>query len=298
MTLHTARPFIKWAGGKNQLLPALGGLFPTKFRTYYEPFIGGGAVFWHIAASRRFEAALLNDFNEELIDTYTAIRDSHEALIAALNEHMRQAWNTQEYFTEIRKQRPADLDLVARAARMIYLNKTCFNGLYRVNKSGGFNAPFGRYENPKLFEGDNIRGCSEVLQRKVELTKGDFTQAITKASAGDVVYFDPPYVPVSETSNFLGYTSDGFGSMDQERLALCFRDLAKKDVSCILSNSDTPLVRKLYEGFEIVSVQAKRNINSKGDKRGNVGEVIVIHRGAAHRPSTKFDQTAALLGGP
>lgn len=305
MTTHGARPFIKWAGGKTQLLPALGGLFPAKFRTYFEPFLGGGAVFWHIAGSQRFEKAVLNDFNQELIDTYTVVRDYPVQLVAALNEHMRQAWNTQEYFTEMRKLRPEDLDIIPRAARIIYLNKTCFNGLYRVNKSGGFNAPFGRYANPKLFEGSNIKKCSALLNKqKVLLLTGDFNRVPAmqmdgddgafahEAGPGDVVYFDPPYVPVSATANFLSYTSDGFTSVDQDRLAICFRNLAKKDVSCILSNSDTPVVRKLYGDFEIVPVQAKRNINSKGTGRGNVGEVIVVYRGAAHRtaaPQEKKD---------
>lgn len=290
-----ARPFIKWAGGKTQLLPALGGLFPVKFRTYYEPFLGGGAVFWHIAASRRFESAVLNDWNAELIGTYTVVRDLSDALIGALDDHRKNAWNTQEYFTEMRGKDPRDLNVIQRAARMIYLNKTCFNGLYRVNKSGGFNAPFGRYKNPKLYDEKNLRACAEALCQNVTLRDGDFTGAVTEAVAGDVVYFDPPYLPVSTTADFTSYTSDKFSVSDHHRLAITFKKLADRDVSCILSNSDTETVRKLYEDYEIVSVQAKRNINSKGDGRGTVGEVIIIHRGAAHRASTKFSQP--VLGG-
>ena len=299
MTTTGARPFIKWAGGKNQLLPVIGPLIPSKIRTYYEPFLGGGAVFWHMANTRTFERAVLNDQNLELIQVYGTIRDQPEALVAALNRHREKAWNTREYFNEIRAMDISTLDIVERSARMIYLNRTCFNGLYRVNKAGHFNTPFGDYKNPNLVDSGNIRACSEALGHKVSylhedgLTQGtkpkvalyhdDFPKVFFDAGAGDVVYFDPPYVPVSETSNFLAYTADGFGGVDQSRLAILFRRLASMDVSCILSNSDTEEVRKTYEGFEIIPVKAKRNINSKGDGRGVVGEVIVIHRGAAHK---------------
>jgi DNA adenine methylase len=290
MTTNDARPFIKWAGGKGQLLPAILSLLPTKIRTYYEPFLGGGAVFWQVATNRLFEKAVVNDWNLELIHTYTTVRDQTEALIAALSEHMKNAWNTQEYFLEMRKKNPfKDLGLVERSARMIYLNKTCYNGLYRVNKSGGFNTPFGSYENPRLFDSGTLRACAEALNREVTLLQGDFAKAVEGAGTGDVVYFDPPYVPVSPTANFLSYTSDGFNIADQHRLAVCFKTLAERDVSCVLSNSDTEIVRKLYEAFEIVPVQVKRNINSKPDGRGLVGEVLVVHRGAAHRASPKFD---------
>jgi DNA adenine methylase len=284
MATTGARPFIKWAGGKTQLLPAIGPLLPARrIRTYYEPFLGGGAVFWSVAQTRKFERAVLNDWNRELIDTYTVLRDSCETLIGALNAHMRNAWNTQEYFTEMRSKDPWKLELIDRAARMIYLNKTCYNGLYRVNKSGGFNTPFGRYTNPLLFDAGNLRSCTEALNRNVTLLTGDFTKIFEDARPGDLVYFDPPYVPVSSTANFSSYTSDKFSISDQHRLALCFKDLAAKGVSCILSNSDTEIVRKLYEDFEIIPVQAKRHINSKADGRGNVGEVLVLHRGAVHR---------------
>ncbi len=290
MQTSDARPFIKWAGGKGQLLPAIRTLLPEKVQTYYEPFLGGAAVFWSVSSGRRFARAVLNDWNQELIDTYTVVRDSPADLLNALNEHKRQAWNTQEYFHEIRRQIPEELGIVARAARMIYLNKTCFNGLYRVNKSGGFNSPFGRYNNPSLVDPNNIRACSDCLNRNVTLLQGDFTQAVVTAQAGDLVYFDPPYVPVSATADFASYTAQGFDIDDQHRLSICFRALAKKDVSCILSNSDTEVVRKLYEDFEIVPVQVQRRINSKGTGRGHVGEVLVIHRGAAHRQTTnRFD---------
>lgn len=285
----SARPFIKWAGGKGQVLPAITAVMPSRMRTYYEPFLGGGAVFWHIATRRQFERAVLNDWNQELVDTYTAIRDHAEALIHALHEHKKKAWNTREYFKEIRDQDPGSLELIARAARMIYLNKTCYNGLYRVNKRGHFNTPFGKYKNPGLLDTGNIRACSQALNRNVTLLQGDFTAVFADAGPQDVVYFDPPYVPVSETANFANYTKDGFSMSDQHRLAICFKNLAEKDVSCLLSNSDTESVRKLYEGFEIIPVQVKRNINSKAKGRGHVPEVLVVHRGAAHRFDQKFD---------
>jgi DNA adenine methylase len=287
-----ARPFIKWAGGKGQVIPAIMAVMPSRMRTYYEPFLGGGAVFWHVASERRFERATLNDWNKELVDTYTTIRDHAGALIHALGEHKTKAWNTPEYFKEMRAKDPFTLTLVERAARMIYLNKTCYNGLYRVNKLGLFNTPFGRYKNPGLLDSGNIRACSAALNRNVTLLQGDFTKVFLDAGPQDVVYFDPPYVPVSDTANFENYTADGFSMSDQSRLAICFRNLAEKDVSCILSNSDTDAVRKLYEGFEIVPVRVRRNINSKAKGRGHVGEVLVVHRGAAHRSEQKFDYSS------
>lgn len=284
------KPFLKWAGGKGQLLSTIGELIPVGIRTYFEPFLGGGAVFWMLGMKRDFEQAVLNDFNQELIDTYTAVRDSPDKLIAALNTHRSMAWNTKEYFEGIRRQNPKDLALVDRAARMIYLNKTCYNGLYRVNKKGEFNTPFGKYRNPGLFESGSLRACASVLNRSVQLRQGDFTEAVATAGPGDLVYFDPPYVPVSDTANFLSYTSDGFSGADQHRLALTAQHLADRDVSVILSNSDTELVRKLYEGFEMINIRVKRNINSKASGRGHVGELLIVHRGEVHRRAPKkFD---------
>jgi DNA adenine methylase len=290
MPVSGPKPFLKWAGGKGQVLPAIEAVLPFRIKGYYEPFLGGGAVFWALASSRRFESARLNDWNQELVNTYEAVRDEPEALLQTLDGHKKKAWNTREYFNEIRAQDPWKLSPIDRAARMIYLNKTCFNGLYRVNKKHGeFNTPFGDYRNPALADSSNIRACSQALQRNVTLTQGDFQTVFQDASPGDLVYFDPPYVPLSTTANFASYTSAGFGMADQSRLASCLKELADRDVSFILSNHDTEATRKLYEGFEIVSVQVKRNINSKADKRGHVGELLVVHRGSAHRVSTKFD---------
>jgi DNA adenine methylase len=281
MATKAARPFLKWAGGKTQLLPPIAAILPRTMRTYYEPFIGGGAVFFHVSTICRFERAVLNDWNRDLIDTYRVIRDFSEDLIRALNGHLSNEWNTAEYFADMRAKKPAEMDPISRAARIIYLNKTCFNGLMRMNKSGQFNVPFGKYKNPSLFDEVNLRACAETLNKGVTLLTGDFTKALPDAGPRDVVYFDPPYVPLSATSNFASYTSDGFGLNDQRRLAFCFKNLVTRGVTCILSNSDTELVRQLYEDFEIIPVQAKRHINSKGDGRGNVGEVIVVGRPVA-----------------
>lgn len=278
MVTKTAAPFLKWAGGKRQLLPALSEILPRKMRTYYEPFLGGGAVFFHLAAEGRFERAVLNDWNRELVDCYRVIRDFPDDLIRKLLDHMNHEWNTASYFDSMRSQQTNTLDPADRAARLIYLNRTCFNGLYRVNKRGQFNVPFGKYKNPALFNEQNLRACSQVLNRFASLHTGDFVDAVENAQEGDVVYFDPPYVPLSVSSNFANYTSDGFSINDHHRLAALFRELKEKGVAVVLSNSDTQVVRALFQGFEIHPVQAKRNINSKVEGRGFVGELIIVSR--------------------
>ena len=275
-----AGPFLKWAGGKSQLLPALLKVIPSKIKTYHEPFLGGGAVFFKLASDRRFERAILSDWNSELVDCYKIIRDFPDELVARLREHWNANWNTAEYFKEMRGLHPDNLTHIDRAARTIYLNKTCFNGLYRVNKSGQFNVPFGKFENPSLFREENIRACSYALNHFAALLQGDFVVAIDDAEEGDVVYFDPPYVPMSETANFASYTSSGFDMNDQIRLSIAFKNIVNRGGLPILSNSDTPLVRELYDGFETHVVQATRSINSKGDGRGTVGEVIVVGKPA------------------
>lgn len=276
-----AGPFLKWAGGKTQLLPALLKVIPRKIRTYHEPFIGGGALFFKLASDRRFERAVLSDFNKELVDCYKVVQSFPDELTARLREHWNQNWNTPEYFKEMRSQDPESLSHIDRAARTVYLNKTCFNGLYRVNKSGQFNVPFGKFGNPSLFRSENIAACSYALNHFAALLCGDFVVAIDDAEEGDVVYFDPPYVPISETANFAAYTSSGFDMNDQIRLSIAFKNIVARGGLPILSNSDTPFVRDLYEGFELHVVQATRAINSKGDGRGTVGELIVVGRPAS-----------------
>ena len=272
-----ARPFIKWVGGKRQLLPALTQIIPAKIKMYYEPFVGGGAVFWHLAEEQRFEQAILNDANAELVNLYMMVQQFPDKLIETLQHHMTQEWNTQTYFTAIRAQDPSSLGNISRAARFIYLNKTAFNGLYRVNKSGQFNAPFGRYTNPTLLDEANLRACSQVLY-KTTICCGDFVTVSQDAGPGDVVYFDPPYVPVNATSNFTSYTAGNFSLNDQHRLALQAKILVGKGATVLVSNSDTETTRMVYAGLEVYPVQARRNVNSKGDGRGCVGEVILVGR--------------------
>lgn len=269
-----ARPFVKWAGGKRQILDRLMATLPKMIPkgTYFEPFVGGGALFFGLAAQQRFQHAVLNDANQELIGCYQAIRSFPEDLIGQLGR-----WSVdKETFTEVRAMLPADLSPVRRAARTMYLNKTGFNGLYRVNKAGQFNVPFGKWKHvPKVLDAPNIRACSVVLNRFASLHCQDFTEVVDQAGPGDAVYFDPPYVPVSATANFRSYTSDGFDLDDQHRLAASFRQLSDRGVYVMASNSDTEIVRSLYEGFEMQELRAKRCINSKGGKRGPVGELLI-----------------------
>lgn len=267
-----ARPFLKWVGGKTQLLPQLLEVFPKTIRTYYEPFIGGGAIFFTLASQKRFERAIINDWNPELVNCYAVVRDAPGDLMAALDK----LHYDKDLYMAQRALVPSTMTEIDRAARMIFLNKCGFNGLYRVNKSGQFNVPFGSFKTPPtLYERERILSCSEAL-RDVQIHHGDFEPVAGDAEQGDLVYFDPPYVPLNPTSDFTSYTSDKFGLAEQKRLADWFTVLAGRGVAVVASNSDTELVRKLYEAHDIRSVQARRNINSKGDKRGAVGEVIVI----------------------
>jgi len=267
-----ARPFLKWAGGKSQLLEQYRKLLPRRFERYHEPFVGGAAVFFSLRASipTPFEA-VLSDFNEELINCYAVVRDAVDPLIEALRKHSYD----QEHYYAVRELDPADLTRVDRAARTIFLNRAGFNGLYRVNSGGRFNVPFGRYANPKICDADNLRACSAAL-RDVDLVTRDFGISLEGAEPGDFVYLDPPYTPLSSTANFTAYNAGGFGWKEQERLAGLFRDLAARRVKVMLSNSDVPEIRGLYEGFSIVEVQASRSINCKAGGRGKVGEVVIL----------------------
>jgi len=268
------RPFIKWAGGKTQLLTNILRELPAKIPTYYEPFMGGAAVFFALAAEGRIQRAVLNDWNKELVETYETVRDEPDALIEALTALKARYTNDAEgTFAQVRASEPETK--VARAARMIFLNKTCFNGLYRVNRAGKFNVPFGKFKNPGIFDAELLRACSQALHN-VEIHNGDFADCVKSARLGDVAYFDPPYVPVSVTANFTSYTAIGFSMADQERLATLFGVLSDRGVHVLLSNADVASVRDLYRDFQIVSVQVKRQINSKADRRGPVGEVIVL----------------------
>ena len=260
------RPFLKWAGGKSQLLPEIMARFPAKYRTYYEPFIGGGAVFFGLEPKK----AVISDINSNLITTYTAIRDNVEGVMVELKRHRK----TEEYFYRLRAKDPSKMNPEKAAARTIYLNRTCFNGLYRVNRSGQFNVPYGRYANPTICDTEKLYLVSEILQ-SVDIRNASVFDVLAKARKGDLVYLDPPYDPVNPTSSFTAYTRGGFGRQEQEDLAALYGKLAARGVHVVLSNSDTPFICDLYKDFNIARVFARRAINSRADKRGKISEVLV-----------------------
>lgn len=267
-----AKPFVKWAGGKTQLLPELNARAPHTFGTYHEPFLGGGAFFFDLYNHARLTASRLTDINPHLVDAYLAVRDHVEDIIPLLAEHKAQ--HSEPYFYQVRAQQPDTLPLSERAARLLYLNKTCYNGLYRENRSGQFNVPFGRYKNPSIYDEDNLRAASRALQTAT-IEQAHFSDVLNQIQTGDFVYFDPPYHPVSSTANFTAYSKNSFGETEQTQLRDVFAALAARDVYVMLSNSDTPFIRALYQDFTIGEVWASRQINSKATKRGRVGEVIV-----------------------
>jgi len=267
--LPEAKPFIKWAGGKRQLLEELTKGLP-EFGNYHEPFLGGGALFFRLEAMGQVKAAYLSDSNEELINAYGAIKNHVFELIEELSSSKYA--NDADAYYKMRALKP--ITKVERAARSIYLNKTAFNGLYRVNSKGGFNVPFGRYENPKILDEENLLLVNRALQKDA-LYKGDFTVVLNNAKAGDLVYFDPPYAPVSKTANFTGYTKYCFGGEDQKRLLEAYKELDARGCHVLLSNSYTEFTAGLYGEFEQEIVHASRMINCKGDRRGKVRELIV-----------------------
>jgi len=261
-----AEPIVKWAGGKSRLLPELLSRLPESFGRYYEPFLGGAALFMRLQPG----GAVLTDVNAELIHLYRVVRDEVDALIADLARHRYEA----NYYYAVRAQDPLRLDDVARASRTLFLNKTCFNGLYRVNRRGQFNVPMGRYRNPTIGDPDRLRAVSAAL-RACRVACEDYETATSTAVPGDLVYFDPPYFPLTRTANFTSYTRDAFGAADQERLARVFDDLTARGVRCLLSNSDTPFIRELYGHHTVDIVQAPRAISRDPAGRRMVSEVLV-----------------------
>lgn len=265
-------PFVKWVGGKRQLLPAIQKNLPKDFKTYFEPFVGGGAVIFNLQPER----AVINDSNEELVNVYRTVKNNVEALIEDLRKHK----NESDYFYEIRALDRAEgyqkLSSVVRASRLLFLNKTCFNGLYRVNNSGEFNAPFGKYKNPNIVNEKTLRAVSEYLNNNdVEICCGDYDKSLKGMKKGDFVYFDPPYHPSSSSSNFTGYTKSGFGKHDQIRLKEVCDSLNAKGINFLLSNSATDFIKELYADYDISIVRATRSINSNASKRGKIDEVLV-----------------------
>lgn len=268
------QPVLKWVGGKRQLIPEISKYFPNikSISTYYEPFVGGGAVLFHFKPKK----AVINDVNEELINLYQVIKDDVEVLIEDLNKYE----NDEELFYRIREldRSPEyrNLSSVKKASRMHFLNKTCYNGLYRVNSAGEFNTPFGKYKNPNIVNEDVLRAVSNYLNNsKVKILNVDFEESLKWIRKEAFVYFDPPYDPISPSSNFTGYSEGGFDREQQIRLKkLCDR-LDSKGVRFLLSNSSTNFIKELYKDYQIITVYAKRNINSVATKRGEVEEVLV-----------------------
>ena len=266
------KPFVKWAGGKSQLLSELTPRIPKSYGKYFEPFVGSGALFFAAQPT----SSCLSDDNQDLIAAYTAVRDQLEELIEDLSKHRYE----RDYYYDMRnadrEESFADWTPVRKAARLIYLNKTCFNGLYRVNAKGQFNVPFGSYKNPTICDNNNLARCSRALQ-SVDLRCEKFEFVEHLAEAGDFVYFDPPYAPLSATSNFTSYQAGGFGVEHHEALAqLCGR-LDEKGVRFMLSNSFTDIAMELYKKHKVEVVSASRAINSKGARRGKVNELIVTN---------------------
>jgi DNA adenine methylase len=272
------QPFLKWAGGKRQLVPTIRKYVPRKFKLYFEPFIGAGAVLFDLQPL----TALINDANEELVNCYRVIKEDPEGLIA----HTRQHRNTKEYFYRLRSldREPGfkTLSPLDRASRIIFLNKTCYNGLFRVNSQGQFNVPFGKYANPVIVDEIVIRAVSRYFnEAHVQISNDDFEVALSGAGRGDFVYLDPPYDPLSDTSSFTGYNLNCFGRDEQQRLQRVCDDLTRRGCKVLLSNSATEFIRELYSDtsqYTIVEVEANRNINSVGTSRGKISELLIFNK--------------------
>ncbi len=263
------KPFVKWAGGKRQLLPILTKYIPPKFGTYIEPFVGGGALLFELCPAK----AVISDINEELINAYLAIKDAPEKLIKELKKHV----NTKEYFYAMRSVDPKTLTPVERASRFIYLNKTCFNGLYRENSKGQFNVPFGRYKNPKICDEENIMAVSTFLNSiDITILCCDYKETCNIAKPGDFIYLDPPYYPLSKTANFTKFHKKDFSTKDQIELAEVFKELDRKGCYVMMTNSNSDFIKNLYQKYKIQEVHANRFINSKADGRGKALTDILI----------------------
>lgn len=285
-SLHAAAPFMKWVGGKGKLLDQLLQHFPRGPLRYGEAFLGGGAVFFHLAGTGRLDAALLTDLSVDVVNVHTCVRDSHAALLAALDAHASQYLAGDDdaraaYFYAIRARHPAQVPMTAieRAARMLFLNRTCFNGLWRENGRGEFNAPHGRYAQPGIVQADKIAAASVAL-RQAAVLRADFREwpRLVREHGLDFVYLDPPYHPLNPTSSFNAYSGGSFSARAQAELAEVCGELDAMGVRWVLSNSDCDLIRTLYGRWTIATLQAPRAINVRADRRGAVGEVVVSNR--------------------
>jgi len=284
-------PFVKWAGGKSQLLKVFERLYPGEFKTYYEPFLGGGAVFFDLYAKGRISRAVLSDLNADLMNLWAAIRESVNELIAQL-ETLQRKVNDRAFYYEKRREfnsirlRENFLDEpdIRKASLLVFLNKTCYNGLYRVNAKGEFNVPFGRYRNPQLFDEANLRRVHQALKdrERIRLLCTDFQEAVKNAEKGDFIYFDPPYQPLGKTANFTEYVAGGFGPEEQKRLSEVFREMDERGCFLMLSNSSKreflePLYKPYFEKDYVLEVKAARAISSIGSKRGPVKEFVIMN---------------------
>ncbi len=265
------RPILKWAGGKRSLAERILKELPQQIETYYEPFVGGAAVFLALAEQKRFKRAVITDKNAQLINLYTVVRDDLGKLLKKL-ESLQDLTSEDDYY-EIRAEKGGTK--IERAARLIYLNKTGYNGLYRVNSKGGFNVPYGRYKRPRIYDPERLALASQYLT-DVVIEVADFEDACNRAQRGDAVYLDPPYLPLSKTASFSAYHSEAFGLAEHQRLAKVFGKLLKRGVGAVLSNSATPETRALYQSFKCSDVAVRRPINSVASRRGAVSELLVV----------------------
>ena len=266
--------FVKWAGGKKQLLEQFKPFFPKEVKRYYEPFIGGGAVAFYIIKTHSPNKVSLSDVNEELINCLNQIKNNIDDLIEELKK-LKDAHNKEHYY-KIRALDLKQLSPIQRAGRFIYLNKTCFNGLYRVNSSGGFNVPIGSYKNPSILNEVELREISAMLQN-AEINVRQFYEVAKEAKHGDFVYFDPPYYPLNHKTSFTTYTKDNFLEKEQKHLSEVFGELDKKGCKVMLSNSDSDFIKTLYKGYNINIVKATRMINCDATKRGKINEIVVTN---------------------
>lgn len=269
-------PMLKWVGGKRQLLSEIVPMIDNKCSTYVEPFVGGGAVLFRLQPQK----AVINDYNQELINVYRTVRDHLDDLIEVLQIHAKK--NTSDYYYEVRALDREDsfkkMSDIEKAARIIYLNKTCYNGLYRVNSLGQFNSPYGRYKNPKIVNEPVLRAISKYFNsNEIKILNGDYKEALKNLDVNSFVYLDPPYMPISSSSSFTGYTEGGFGYERQIELKIECDKLTQQGIKFLQSNSDCEEIRELYKNYKIKTVQAKRSINSVAKKRGEINEVLIYN---------------------
>ena len=276
-TLASPKPFVKWAGGKRQLIPQIEKHLPEKFGSYFEPFLGGGALLFNLLSENKNLKGHVSDLNSDLVLSYVTIRDNLNVLLKSLQKHSDKYFaNSESYYYSVRESNPKSQ--IEKVSRLLFLNRTCFNGLYRVNSKGKFNVPLGRYSHPNIVQEENLKSVNQFLnQNKVIIKCQDFSSTVEKAKKGDFVYFDPPYQPVSKTANFTSYTNSNFGLNDLTRLAKVSNQLTKKGVNVLLSNSSSKQVRDLFSSkyWKITKIEANRAINSDSNKRTGHSELLI-----------------------